>query len=441
VIMELDRDHLPSVRNPALRAYAQEYARIADDFAEGVAETGVAFDHTDHRSEARARRDALGARGTVLRNNDHSMYTGRISPACVACQKGIGSATFYISLRCHRNCFYCFNPNQEGYARDRDARRDVIAELRAMSAAGLRVEHLALTGGEPLLHPEEAVSFFRAAERLYPDAYTRLYTSGDHLDREILGRLRDARLDEIRISVRAHDSQGARRHTYDRLALAQAYIPAVLVETPVLPGTLPIMQEMLRELEQIGAFGVNLLEFCYPFAGTLEYRERGYQIKNPPYETLYDYWYAGGLPVSGSELDCLELLAFALDEGLTTGVHYCSLENKHTGQILQQNSAAAVPPYAHWSERDFFIKTAKVFGDEVRPARKAFRRSGYGGWVENRDRHYLEFHPDRIRDLTGLDLEVGLCSHVSEDRPGGPVLRELKVALTRPELFDPARDL
>ena len=44
-----------------------------------------------------------------------------------------------------------------------------------------------------------------------------------------------------------------------------------------------------------------------------------------PFPVLYDYGYAGGLPLAGSELLCLELLEYALDEGLSLGVHYLSL--------------------------------------------------------------------------------------------------------------------
>ena len=47
--------------------------------------------------------------------------------------------------------------------------------------------------------------------------------------------------------------------------------------------------------------------------------------KNPPFEVLYDYGYAGGLAVAGSEQACLELVLFALEKGLSLGVHYLSL--------------------------------------------------------------------------------------------------------------------
>lgn len=441
MIVNLTRDRLPGVKNRYLRTYAERYAEIYADFMARMAQTGIELDPSDLRAEIADRRKALREKGAISRNNGHSIYVGRLSPACVACQTGVGSATFYVSLKCHRNCFYCFNPNQEAYDLHTRSRRDVVAELKELAAGGLQVSHLAVTGGEPLLHPQETVAFCRAARERFPEAHTRLYTAGDHVDREILGRLQEAGLQEIRFSVRAHDGENGRRHTYRQIALAREFIPSVMVETPVLPGTLDIMKEMLRELDRLQVFGVNLLEFCFPFHNAAEFRQRGYRVKNPPYETLYDYWYAGGLPISRSELECLELLEFVIDERMSIGAHYCSLENKHTGQIYQQNWGERVPGTVVFSPRDYFFKAAKVFGRDISRVRAVLGRTGYRGYVLNKEHQYLEFNPMQISDLKELGVEIGICTYVAEERSQGPVLRELKIGLTTPQWFDPATDL
>ncbi len=440
MMLKLTHDRLPTV-NPALRAYAAEYAQIYAEFVELVKGVGLDFDPVDHSAAIATQRQRLRDKGALFRNNDHSIHVGRISPSCVACRKGTGSATFYVSLRCHRNCFYCFNPNQEAYDLHREQRLPVTAQIRELSASGLQVEHLALTGGEPLLYPNEAVEFFRTARKLFPQVHTRLYTSGDQIDREILTALREADLQEIRFSVRAHDGEKGRRYTYDRIALAREYIPAVMVETPVLPGTQDIMREMLLEMDRLQIFGVNLLELCFPFHNAEAFRERGFQVRMNPYETLYDYWYAGGLPISRSEPACLDLLEYALDAGLTIGVHYCSLENKHTGQIYQQNWGQAAPETLHFSERDFFLKSAKVFGREASLVQKRFHRAGVRHYHLNREHDYIEFSPVLIQHLKDLFIEIGICSHVVEERAEGTVLREVKIELTTPNSFDPHADL
>jgi len=376
-----------------------------------------------------------------VRNEARSIVVNRISPACQACQKGIGSYTFFVSLMCHRDCFYCFNPNQEDYQYFREHTRDTVAELQALQASGLRIRHLALTGGEPLLHKEEAVRFFQQARKDFPQVFTRLYTCGDHLEKDTLQALKDAQMDEIRFSIRMHDLANGKQHTYEQIALAREYIPNVMVEMPVLPGTLEEMKEILLKLDALGIFGINLLEFCFPLHNAEIFRQRGYTIKARPYRVLYNYWYAGGLPVAGSETVCLDLIDFALDEKLKMGVHYCSLENKHSGQVYQQNVEHRLSKTLYFSQKDYFLKSAKVFGEDAKRAKRVFEKAGYEDFRVDEDHHALEFHVNKIKLLKTLDIEVGISTAVFENRDGEVVTRELKVDVTTPQTFRPSSDI
>jgi uncharacterized protein len=238
-----------------------------------------------------------------------------------------------------------------------------------------------------------------------------------------------------------HDLAKGHRFVFDRIALAKQYIPHVMVEMPILPGTLEIMQDVLLELDQIGIDSINLLEFCFPLINAEQFRERGFRLKQRPYKILYNYWYAGGLPIARSELECLDLLAFALGQQLTMGVHYCSLENKHTGQVYQQNIGQSIPLTHHFSEKDYFLKSAKVFGEDIPKVLKVLRRKGFKAYTMNDEYDYLEFHIEAIRLLGRLSVEVGISSSLFEMRPDGQYLRELKVDLTYPASFEMAQDI
>jgi len=37
-----------------------------------------------------------------------------------------------------------------------------------------------------------------------------------------------------------------------------------MVEMPVIPGSLEEMKDLLKKLDSLGIFGINLLEFCFP---------------------------------------------------------------------------------------------------------------------------------------------------------------------------------
>jgi pyruvate formate-lyase activating enzyme-like uncharacterized protein len=440
MIFEIDRDSIAAIRNPELRAYARRYQEIYEHFKEQVHETGIGIDTQDYRKEAESRIERLKAAGAVGRNGDRSIHLNRISPACVACQTAIGSLTFFISLMCHRNCYFCFNANQENYSYYQEHARDCVNELNQIHADGQALRYIGLTGGEPLLHKAETIAFFKEAKRLFPESHTRLYTCGDHADEATMAKLRDARLDEIRFSLRLHDFEKGNRHSFKRIEKARTYIPKVMVEMPVMPGGMPQMKEILTELDRMGIHGINLLEFCFPFHNADEFNEKGYVVKWPPYRTLYEYWYAGGLPISRSELDCLELLEFAIAEDLELGVHYCSLENKHTAQLYFLNSRPEVPHTHYFSKKDYLLKSAKVAGKDVPRVADRLVAHGYRGFRLHDD-GILEFHVSQIEGLRDIDIDIGLSSSVLEDRDACIVLRELKVDLTYPQVFDMGQDV
>ena len=432
---------LASIQNPALRSYAEQYVRIYQDFMDQVRQTGLEIDSSDEQGQFEARVATLQKLGGQARNDSKSIYVKRISSACQACKTGVESATFFISLKCHRDCFYCFNPNQEDYQYYREHTRDTVAELQALAASGKRLRYLALTGGEPLLQKEETIRFFQTARQSFPGVYTRLYTCGDHIDRPTLQALKDSGMNEIRFSIRMQDLAKGQRHTFEQIALARDYIPHVMVEMPVLPGTLEEMKAVLTELDRLEIFGINLLEFCFPYNNAGVYRERGYKIKARPYRILYNYMYGGGLPVAGSETVCLDLVEWALDAGLNLGVHYCSLENKHTGQIYQQNASCPLPKTMAFSQIDYFLKSAKVFGTDIAPVQSFFDKTGYKEYVINKQHNYLEFHVSQISALKKFDIEIGLSINVCETRQGERYIRELKVDYTTPQTFRLSADI
>ena len=441
MILDVTESTLNKIQNPALRDYANVYVQIYDNFMEQVQAMGLEIESEDSSVAVARKIGELRKKGAVVRNSDKSIYANRISPSCVACQTGIGMSTFFISLKCHRDCFYCFNPNQENYAYYREHMRDTVAELDELRQTSPRMGHLALTGGEPLLYKDETYRFFEHARDLYPNARTRLYTSGDHIDRTSLEALQKAGLKEIRFSIRMHDLAKGHRHTFDTIALAREYIPSVMVEMPILPDTLDEMKDVLVELDRLGIFGINLLELCFPLNNPEVYREKGYKIKSRPFRLLYDYWYAGGLPVAGSEMACLNLIDFALSAGLKLGVHYCSLENKHTGQVYQQNRGTSLPKRMYVSPKDYFIKTAKVFGEDVPQVREAFDKAGYRDYVTSEEHKSLEFHVNQIARLKKMEIEVGISTSVIETRENEQVFRELKVDVTTPQTFRLSQDI
>ena len=441
MIHAIREEDLMSIRNASLRAYAGRYVDIQNQFYKQVESFGLPFDRDggpDRERETAALMTKLASQGVIdFYNNRESICLGKKSTACQACAKGIGTATLFISFQCHRNCYFCFNPNQDNYETYKTRKNDWRRELQQISASGEKLSYLALTGGEPLLHEEDTVEFFHFARKLYPDVHTRLYTAGDLLTVSTLEKLAQVGLNEIRFSIKMEDVKEKRQELLEKIALAKDYIPDVMVEMPVIPGTLEEMKELLLTLDRVGVYGINLLEFCFPLNNAEEYAARGFRIKYPPHPVLYNFWYAGGLPIAGSEVEALKLLVFAAEKKLQLGVHYCSLANKHFGQIYRQNTTwKCTDKTMHFSEKDFYLKTAKVFGKEVQAVKSILQKAGVVDLTYNSECRFLQFHPRYIALLKERDIEIGISTCVQEYRPDGVFLRELKCDYTTAKTFD-----
>ncbi|AGK98964.1 radical SAM protein [Clostridium pasteurianum] len=437
MLTDINEDTIKVVKNPIFKEYASFYLDISRNFIQQVEQYGISFDKNPKTSiETKEVLNRLKQKQAIFRNDDKSIYNNFISPACEACAKSIGSVTTYISLMCHRNCYYCFNSNQEDYELFNNSKKDWKSQLKDIIKTEKDISYIALSGGEPLLHKEDTVEYFKYIKNYMKNVHTRLYTSGDLLDEKLAEELDEAGLKEIRFSIKLEDSLELHKTVLKKIAIARQYIPKVVVEMPAIPGTFEEMKQLIFDLEKLKVDGINLLEFCFPYNNVEEYAKRGFKLKYPHFKVLYNYWYSGGLAVSGSELLSLKLLEFILDNHLKLGAHYCSLENKHTGQIYRQNTISkAAWKNIIFSNRDYYLKTAKVFGKDISKAILAFHKNGIEDYEENRDYDFLQFQPEKIKYLKDTGIEVAISYNVTEERDNMTYLRELKVDYTTPETF------
>lgn len=429
-----------------LREYGRAFDEAQRDFEMAVEEYGLEFERCETSfRDARMRASSCSCH---CENGGSSLWRNWISPACVACRTGEATATFFVDLRCTKKCYFCFNPNQDHYEYFLSHMRDIVAELERAHAMGERFSCLAITGGEPMLHPEQVNDFLRRASQLYPDAHTRLYTCADALDEHGLQELAKSGLREIRFSVKPFDAQDDQRRVLECIERAVELIADVMLEIPVIPGSLTWMKELMSCADAIGVRGMNLLEFCFPLHNAQEFAKRGFRLRKRPFKYLYNYWYGGGVPVAGSEDEALELLAFAEREGFRMGIHYCSSDNKNTGQIYQQNKVfftdlalRGAYPWLQADEGDRFLKCAKVFGgDALRAKVWADRGSvayGYDPDVPSLALSHadaaalLEIYPsmcvaESVNVVEELERDAGLARSAL-DEPKGFYIREVAI--------------
>ena len=354
------------------------YEDIEAEHMAALEATGIAFAPYDsERLEREGLLRQLRERGARIRNGGASVAIGPMSVACEACTGSCVSRSFALTNNCHRDCFFCFNPNQEDFAYWCERPFPWRRQLDDLAAEPGSPACIALTGGEPLLMADEAVAFFSRASELFPAAHLRLYTSGDLLSRELIDRLVRAGLHEIRFSVKQDDKPELLEKVLERMAWAREQVPTVMVEMPVIPGTDSFMKELLAKLDALGVDGVNLLEFAYAMWNWPVFESLGLTLRNPPQQVMFDYTYAGALAVQDSEEDCLRLMLWAREQGLGLALHYCSLENKHRAQVRNMNEPFADIHACYAFDYDeFFLKTALAFDGDRDLVRRALEREG-----------------------------------------------------------------
>jgi len=435
MIIDIRRDNLDRIINEDFRKDAERYVRMYEDFMAAAEGSGISIDRTLSSSGFTYKEDVENVSGVNSSGFGHSLHYGEVSPACANCRTGHRSMTVFHTLKCNRDCFFCANMNQDDYEHYLENVNDAFAEVEAADG-GLGFTSIALTGGEPLLLPEKSIEFFEKCRAKYPQAHLRLYTNGDYLTPMLATKLTNAGLDEVRVSVKA-EGNSYPQETVEIIRNIAGIIPSVMVEMPVIPGTLETMKRLLVELEDAGADAINILEFLYPWVNSEKYANRGFKVKPRPYRVLYDYEYAGGLPVAGSAEECVELLKFAAEKNLKMRVHFCSLENKLTSQVFMQNSSIQPMEYEVMSERDFFIKSARAYG---RNAVKAEKYLSSKGLPFSKNGMQIEFHPMHIKDIKGL-TEAALTYNIAEFDECSLIVREVKVDLIDPEKFDYSADI
>ncbi|HEY2421012.1 MAG TPA: radical SAM protein, partial [Neobacillus sp.] len=214
----ITKENINEITNSSFRSYATRYLDIEDQTNRTILESfGLPF----NKEERRMSKEDVIKEGILSRNEKKSLYLNWISPACRACKTGEKSLTSFISFKCHKDCYFCFNPNQENYSVFRIKDHDPIVELNQRLHRGEKFDHIALTGGEPLLHAKKVVEFFQFVREKSKNTYTRLYTAGDLLTPEILSSLKEARLNEIRFSIKQEETIEQLTHLFQLMKLAK----------------------------------------------------------------------------------------------------------------------------------------------------------------------------------------------------------------------------
>ncbi len=325
------------------------------------------FADPDRLAAATAEREHLLAElnglGALCGYGGTKLDCRRLSPGCVECGAGAWSCLF-ISGKCNRDCFYCPTSQDEiglPTTNTLSFRRpsDYVAYLERFGFKGMSI-----SGGEPLLTPGRTLAFIAAARAHFGKGlHIWLYTNGTLVDREMLHRLREAGLDEIRFDI------GATDYSLKKAALAAEVISNVTVEIPAVPEEFGLMKEKLAEMRAVGVSHLNL-----------------HQLRLTPHnfdkliQRDYTYLHGEKVTVLESELTALRLIRHALDRGIDLPVNYCSFvyKNRFQKAAARRRNASFVKKGFEDLTESGYLRTLTLLGDTDLIAAQAerFRQAG-----------------------------------------------------------------
>ncbi|WP_406658086.1 radical SAM protein [Methanolobus sp. ZRKC2] len=211
-----------------------------------------------------------------LSQSETGSFNTFLSEGCKLCQLGAKMVLFVTGI-CPRNCFYCpvshERRNEVVYANERliNSDRDIIEEARQMDALGTGI-----TGGEPLLKLKEVLHYIRVLKSEFgKDHHIHLYTSLAP-ERDVIVRLADAGLNEIRFHPPADLWDSIEESNYSMsIECAKENGLQVGIEIPAIEGVEKIA-DFTRKMDCF----LNLNELEFSDSNAEDMKLHGFTLQN-----------------------------------------------------------------------------------------------------------------------------------------------------------------
>lgn len=321
-----------------------------------------------------------------------------LSPGCEICGDGSWSCLF-INGKCNCSCFYC--PAQQDDIGLPTTNRvtfprplDYLDYLERFGFKGV-----GFSGGEPLITPDTTIEYISAVKKRFGDRiYVWLYTNGTLAKTDLILKLRDAGLDEIRFDI------GAAGYSLGAAANAVGRIGHVTIEIPAIPEDFEMMKKKISEMYDSGIDFLNL-----------------HQLRLTPHnysnlaQRKYTYLHGEKVTVFESEITALNLIRHVHENGISLPVNYCSFvyKNRFQKAAARKRSAEHIRKSYEDITGNGYIRTLCISGreDYIKKQIDRFNKHGFDErlWSVNDFHSKLNFSQRlwELVDFTDMLLSVG----------------------------------
>jgi len=229
-----------------------------------------------------------------------------------------------VTGKCGAGCYYCpLSRKKRGravtYADEMkvDKDSDILLEAELIRATGTGI-----TGGDPLIQPEETARLIRLLKESFGSRHhVHLYTT--RTDVASIESISRSGLDEIRFHPPMNIWRSIEGTEYaEAIKISEDLGIDVGIEIPSLPDKREEMLNLIDSAGRLGASFVNLNELEFSYTNYKALKKRGFDVKNDVSNAA-----------KGSEKLAVGLLSHAPGG---TSVHYCSASFKDSIQLRRR---------------------------------------------------------------------------------------------------------
>ncbi|MBN1551079.1 radical SAM protein [bacterium] len=339
-------------------------------------------------------------------NKGTKLFSKTLSLGCQTCQQGTWSCLF-INGRCNCRCFYC--PSRQDYTDVPTTNSvpfrkvtDYVDYVRLFQFSGVSI-----SGGEPLLTPDLTLKFLtKVRETLGDDIYLWLYTNGTYINKEILLRLRDAGLDELRFDI------GATKYSLKKARLAVGIVNHVTVEIPAVPEDEGVLEQKIHEMADAGISYLNLHQLRVTPHNLNHIIDRNYRVLHGEKVTVLD-----------SELTALRLMNTAEDKKIKLPINYCSFGYKNRYQrkaARLRNARWIIKPYESLTDNGYIRQIVlRSDPESVTSLIDTFKHHGFSdeSWMVNSGKDCLMIDLPLIECVDTDRVKISVCYYEATFQP------------------------
>lgn len=280
-----------------------------------------------------------------------SRYLGNLPIGCKLCYQG-AKAVIFLTGVCYEKCYYCpislERKNKDKiYVNEREISNinELFIEISEMKALGASI-----TGGEPLLYPQRVLDLISTLKRVFgEDFHIHLYTIGKYVSKDLLIKLDQIGLDEIRFHVKDLKIFEKIKYAVENTNMD------VGIEVPIIPGMKNFYFKIIDMAERVNVKFINFNELEMTESNYNELARRGFRLKKDSM-----------VAVENSEEEALEILNWACYNTEKISIHYCSVLYKdyvQTRRRLLRKAFEIAKPYEKVSREGTLIKgVIEVYG-------------------------------------------------------------------------------